>query len=195
MYQSAGTSCPSAQSIRSVELRTVTVLFGGRIGGPPATLIARPYRLKTIVPITLSTPRSEGADAVEEISAPAGAANATAAVSGAAAFLAAATTLRKVVSTVASGSRVFCVAEVASVDVDSVDAVGFGSSDTGLAVGLAVSRCMTARGLAGLSAVLSAVSESAFTASLTVSAVGRSAGCWAGASSAVVPSSPWLAAS
>src|SRR5262249_60137865 len=140
-----GTFCPFAQSIRSVELRTVTVLFGGRIGGPPTTLIARPYRLKTIVPITLSTPRSGGADAVEETSAPAGAANATAAVSGAAtAILVAATTPRKVVSTVANGLTVASAAAVVS--VADVDSAGFGSSDTALAVGLAVSRWMTARG-------------------------------------------------
>ena len=80
MYQSAGTSYPSAQSIRSVELCTVTVLFGGRIGGPPTNLVAKPYRLNTIVPIALSRPDSGGAAAVEVISALAGAANATAAV-------------------------------------------------------------------------------------------------------------------
>ena len=41
-YQSAGTSSPSPgaqpQSIRSVELRTVTVLPGGSTGGPPTSL-------------------------------------------------------------------------------------------------------------------------------------------------------------
>src|SRR5215207_10028651 len=69
MYQSAGTVYPSPQSICSVELRTVTVLPAGRIGGPPTTLIARPYRLKTIVPIALSRPDHPGAAAVEAAAA------------------------------------------------------------------------------------------------------------------------------
>src|SRR5262245_37802196 len=127
MYQSAGTSCPSAQSMRSVELLTVTVLFGGSFGGPPTTLIARPYRLKTTVPIALSTSRGDGADAVDVISALAGAAKATAEVSGSAmALLVAATTLRRVASTLASGWTVVSVA--------GVDSVVIGASDSGFAV-------------------------------------------------------------
>src|ERR1700754_1324804 len=193
MYQSAGTSCPLAQSMRSVELRTVTVLFGGRIGGPPTTLMARPYRLKTIVPITLSTPRSGGADAVEVVSAPTGAANATAAVSVvAAAFRVAATTLRNVVSTAANGSTVVCVTAVDLVDsVGSVGSVRFRSSDSGLADGFTAGRCLTARGLADLAALVSAVSDAVVSPSLTVSGAGR----WAGGSSAGVPSSLCLAVS
>src|SRR6478609_4026352 len=197
MYQSAGTSCLLAQSIRSVELLTVTVLFGGRIGGPPTTLIARPYRLKTIVPIALSRPDSGVAAAVEVISALAGAATATAAVSGAAvAFRAAAASLREVGSTVANGSTLATRSTLASrstfVFADSenlADSVGVGSSDSGLAVGFAVGCRLTAGGVAGLSAAVSAVSESVFSASLTVSAVGSSPGCWAGDSLARVPSS------
>src|SRR5215475_2298537 len=80
MYQSAGTSYPAPQSIRSVELCTVTVLFAGRIGGPPTNLVANPYRLNTTVPITLSSARSGGAIAADVTSALAGAANVTAAV-------------------------------------------------------------------------------------------------------------------
>ena len=74
--------------------------------------------------------------------------------------------------------------------MDSVDSAGVGSSDSGLAVGFAVGCRLIAGGVAGLSAAVSAVSESVFSASLTVSAVGPSPACWAGGSSATVPSSP-----
>src|SRR5829696_2613872 len=91
IYQSAGTSMVSPTSQphprTSVELCTVTELFGGRIGGPPNNLVARPYRLKTMVPIALSRPENGGAPAVEVITASAGAAKATAAVSAAATVL------------------------------------------------------------------------------------------------------------
>ncbi len=58
MYQSAGTLSPDPgaqpQSSRSRELDTVTVLPGGSIGGPPNSWMTKPYRPKTIVPITSS---------------------------------------------------------------------------------------------------------------------------------------------
>ena len=71
------------QSMRSVELRTVTPLFAGRIGGPPMIAVARLYRVKTTVPITLSRPENGGAAAVASTATSAADANATAATSGA----------------------------------------------------------------------------------------------------------------
>src|SRR5258705_5092397 len=176
MYQSAG-SYPSAQSSRSVELRTVTVLFGGRIGGPPTSLVAKPYRLNTMVPIALSRPDSGGAAAVEVMSAAADAANSTASVSDAAAALnvAAILSLRVIGTTAATDST------VASADsADSADSSGFGSSVSSLTVAFAAGCCLTATGLAALSAIFSAVSDPV--GSVSLAAAGSSSGCRAGRS-------------
>jgi hypothetical protein len=87
------------------------VLFGGKDRGPPTNLVAKPYRLKTMVPIAPSRPDSEGAAAVEVISALAGAANATETVWGAAVLgVAAVLAFRDVGTTVATaGTRVVSV--------------------------------------------------------------------------------------
>ncbi|MEN3317696.1 MAG: hypothetical protein V7643_1097 [Mycobacterium sp.] len=153
---------------------------GGRIGGPPTNLVAKPYRLKTMVPIALSSPDSGVAAAVEVICAVAGAANATAAVWEAAVLrVAAVLVLREIVTTAATaGSSAVSVDSVDSVDSWGCDAAC--SSTSCLAAGFTTGLCAIATGLTFWSAAFSAVSDPAGSASLTVAAVGCSSGHWAG---------------
>src|SRR5215207_1604865 len=191
MYQSAGTVYPSPQSICSVELRTVTVLPAGRIGGPPTTLIARPYRLKTIVPIALSRPDHPGAAAVEVVAALTGAANATAAVCGAAVLRVAG------VSAMRGSGTTAAAAGSTGVSVDSTDSSDVDASSSWSAAGFAAGFRSCATGLAGWSASFSEVSDPARFACLTVAISGSSARCWPGcsASCGVLASAPGSAVS